>query len=189
MYAYDKTKSKGKKGYSRWDFDDYCEVKFRVIKFKIKSKSKDKWEVLVTNLNRFEFPTFDVKQLYFMRWGIETSFCELKYAVGAIRFHSKKDKFVAQELLAHLIIYNATARAAGMLPIIRNGTKYSYAVNFKMAVLVFRRYYRHFNSVTMKEMLEDMEFYRQPVRKGRHGKYKTKKNKIPSAIPFVYRVA
>ena len=78
----------------RWDFEDVCEIKFRVVKFQINEDGKNKWEVLVTNLNRFEFPLSEMKKLYHTRWGIETSFRELKYALGAINFHSKKDEFI-----------------------------------------------------------------------------------------------
>ena len=41
-----------------------------------------------------------------MRWGIETSFRELKYTVGLQHFHAKKVEFVHQEIFARLTMYN-----------------------------------------------------------------------------------
>ena len=37
-----------------------------------------------------------IKELYHMRWGIETSFRELKYAIGLTSFHSKKRDYMAK---------------------------------------------------------------------------------------------
>ena len=65
----------------------------------------------MTNLNRFEFPIKKMKELYHLRWGEETSFKELKYALSAVRFHSRKDDFVDMELLAHLTMFNAVSRS------------------------------------------------------------------------------
>ena len=102
--------------HSRWDFEPTCTVNFRAVKFRINEDGKDKYELLVTNLPRDKFPLRDMKRLYHLRWGIETSFLELKYAVGAINFHSKKDKFILQELYAHLVMFNATSRVAALIP-------------------------------------------------------------------------
>ena len=55
-----------------WDFEDLCEIKVRVCKFRINDPDtgKEEWEVLVTNLNRFEFKLTDMKDLYHERWQI-----------------------------------------------------------------------------------------------------------------------
>lgn len=74
---------------------DYFELKqtkfypisFRVVRFKL---SENTYETLITNLNDDEFSKEDLKKIYEMRWGIETSFRELKYAVGLNRLHAKK---------------------------------------------------------------------------------------------------
>ena len=60
---------------------------FRVMRFPI---TDDSYEVVVTNLDRDEFPSDILRQLYAMRWGIETSFRDLKYTIGLLHFHSKK---------------------------------------------------------------------------------------------------
>jgi transposase DDE domain len=62
-------------------------MKFRVVCFKI---SDNKYECLITNLPNDEFNITDSKELYRKRLGIETSFRELKYAIGLINFSQKK---------------------------------------------------------------------------------------------------
>ena len=78
--------------------------------------------MLITNLNRFEFPIEKMKELYHLRWDIETSFRELKYALGGISFHSKKDDFIQMEILAHVSAKSKYPRAiisTNMLLILR----------------------------------------------------------------------
>lgn len=69
----------------RWDFEDFCNVKFRACKIKINDPDTDKeeWEVLLTNLDRRDFPLSRMKELYHLRWGIESSFRKLKYDLAS----------------------------------------------------------------------------------------------------------
>ena len=62
-------------------------LSFRVVRFQI---SEDSYEVILTNLPKDKYPPSEIKRLYSMRWGIETSFRSLKYTVGLLYFHSKK---------------------------------------------------------------------------------------------------
>lgn len=68
------------------------QIKFRVVRFAI---SEDTYEVIITNLPENEFPVERIKEIYHMRWGIETSFRELKYAIGLTSFHSKKAVYIS----------------------------------------------------------------------------------------------
>ena len=52
--------------------------------------SDSSYETVITNLDAEEYSPEELKQLYGMRWGIETSFRELKYTVGLLHFHAKK---------------------------------------------------------------------------------------------------
>ena len=80
----------------------------RIVRFKL-SDTEDKsnsYETIVTSLDRNQFPPEEIKKLYHIRWGIETSFRELKYAIGLSNLHAKKDSAAKQEVLARLIMYN-----------------------------------------------------------------------------------
>lgn len=48
--------------------------------------------MIITNLDQSDFSMNDIKKLYQLRWGIETSFRELKYAIGLTSFHARKKK-------------------------------------------------------------------------------------------------
>ena len=63
---------------------------------------------VITNLDPDRFPLAALKALYARRWGIETSFRSLKYAVGLIHLHAKKPDLVLQEVFASFLIFNFT---------------------------------------------------------------------------------
>ena len=65
-----------------------------------------RYEVLATSLSQDSFSKEFLKEIYRMRWGIETSFRQLKHVLGLATFHSKKAAFVIQEVYARLIMYN-----------------------------------------------------------------------------------
>lgn len=75
----------------------------RLVKFEL---SSGKFEYLLTNLPRSEFSLSDLKELYHLRWEIETSFRHLKYASELTHIHSLKPEFIFQEIYAKLICYN-----------------------------------------------------------------------------------
>lgn len=165
---YKETFSKNTKD-RRWDFEQFCNVKCRVVKFRINNSDtgKEEWEVLLTNLNRFEFPIPRMKEMYHRRWDIETSFRELKYALGGINFHSKKDDFIKMELFAHFIMFNAVSRSIACVSVPQTNHKYPYAIDFKMACLIVRKYYRLHNEKPPDEMFAEILAYTVPIRAGR----------------------
>ena len=171
-----------------WDKEDYCVIKCRVVKFLISEpeSGEERWEVLFTNLNRFEFPLSSMKDLYHERWGIETAFLQLKYAVKAIQFHSRKDDFIDMEIYSNLIVYNATAGMVAKAHIPQGkGNKYVYKVNFTRAVTIFRKYFRLFNKTPYWKMLSEISMYRIPDIPGRSDERNLKPK---SAIWYTYRV-
>jgi len=169
--------------YQTWDFEQNCKIKFRVVKFKISEDGKDAWEVLITNLNRFEFPIDRMKEMYHKRWDIETSFRSLKYALGGINFHSKKDEFIDMEILAHLVMYNVVSQTIEQVKVIHQK---AYAVDFKMACFLVRQYFHRLNKKPIYNIFIEIGKYINPIRLGRADK---RKIKTKSPVWFVYRVA
>ena len=78
-------------------------MKLRIVRFLLDT---GEYECIVTNLKRDACPPWRIKELYHLRWGIETSFRKLKYSVGLSCFHSKKAEYVEQEIYARVIMYN-----------------------------------------------------------------------------------
>ena len=154
---------------------------FRIVRFPI---SENSYEVVVTNLGSEEFPPEELKKLYGMRWGIETSFRDLKYTVGLLHFHSKKVEYIFQEIFAGLIMYNFSELITSHVVIKNGNKKYEYKVNFSVAVHICREF-------LLKEIIPpDIETliarYMTPIRPGRS---RPREIRVKQAISFMYRVA
>lgn len=158
-------------------------INFRVVRFAI---SEDTYEVIITNLPENEFPAERIKEIYHMRWGIETSFRELKYAIGLINFHSKKTAYIIQEIFARLTMYNFCEIITTHVVIQQKDRKHSYQVNFTIAISICLYYFRCRNAVPPPNVEALIQKNILPVRKGRkdHRKVRSK-----SAVSFIYRVA
>ena len=80
---------------------NFYDLKFRAVRFQISERI---YETVYTNLDAKEFPLERIKELYYRRWGIETSFRELKYAIGLASLHGKKKEFMLQEIFDELLL-------------------------------------------------------------------------------------
>lgn len=169
----------------RFDFmskeNPWYEFNCRVVRFKITEGS---YECIITNLDREEFPIDDIKDVYHKRWGIETSFRELKYAIGLNALHSKKRKLIQQEIYARVILYNFCQRIVQKIKIPKKDkTKYKYQINFTRSFHILRFYLRKkggkippVDNLIAKEIL--------PIRPSRSN---TRNVKPKSVIFFNYR--
>ena len=132
---------------STFDFVDlhhnwFYEMKFRIVRFPIADGS---YECIITNLPPEDFSPEDIKELYHMRWGIETSFRELKYSIGLTYFHSKKPDYIKQEIWARLILYNF-CEAITTRTVLRQSNrkrKHSYQLNYTRAIHICRFFLIH----------------------------------------------
>ena len=68
-------------------------ISFRIVSFVLPNGNT---EIVYTNLPKEDFSTEELRKLYNMRWGIETSFRDIKYAAGLLFFHSRKKDLVIQ---------------------------------------------------------------------------------------------
>lgn len=109
----------------------------RFVRVKI---TDDTYELLLTNLKPEDFSSSDLKQLYFMRWGIETSFRSLKYTLGLLYFHSKKTEYIIQEIFAKLLMYNFTELIISTIIIKQKKRKHNYKVNFSASIHICRKF-------------------------------------------------
>lgn len=100
------------------------------------------YECIASNLDRDEFPPEKIKELYHMRWGIETSFRELKYTIGLTNLHSKNVEYICQEIYAKLILYNFCEIISANVILEKRNRKYTYQLNYTMAIQICRYYLR-----------------------------------------------
>lgn len=159
----------------------FYNLPFRVVRFKITDNS---YETVVTNLPSVEFPPKELKKLYSLRWGIETSFRDLKYTVGLLHFHAKKVEYIYQEVFARLIMYNFTEMITSHVIISKADTKYAYKANFSVAVHVCRQFF--LGNVSPPDVKALVARCVSPIRPGRSRPRKTTDKR---AVSFLYRVA
>ncbi len=159
----------------------FYKLPFRVVRFKI---TEDTYETVVTNLDADTFPPAELKKLYAMRWGIETSFRELKYTVGLLHFHSKKVEHIYQEVFARLIMYNFTELITSPVIFHKADCKYAYKANFSVAVHVCRQFF--LGNVSPPNVEAVISRNVSPIRPGRS----RPRNMTGSrTVSFTYRVA
>lgn len=168
----------------RFDFltkeKPFYDFNCRIVRFKLDNGS---YECIVTNLSKEEMTVEEIKELYHMRWGIETSFREVKYAIGLNALHSKKRNLIKQEIYARLLLYNFSQRVVATIKIQRkNKQKYDYQVNFTRAFHIIRNFIKKkggnppIDNLIAKEIL--------PIRPGRSN---TRKVRPKTVVCFNYR--
>jgi hypothetical protein len=173
---------------TKFDFLDlntnkFFPISFRVVCFKITDNS---YETVITNLNQSDFPPDELKVLYYKRWGIETSFRELKYAIGLTNFHAKKQEYIVQEIFARIIMYNFALMIISHVIISQTDKQNIYQVNFTVAIHISKYYLRFWNNAPPPDVEALLRKNILPVRPGRINIRKINSQK---AVSFIYRVA
>ncbi len=159
----------------------FYELQFRIVRFKITDAL---YETVITNLDTDNYPPAKLKELYASRWGIETSFRNLKYTVGMLDFHSKKVMCIRQEIYAHMIMYNFAEMITSHVVIEKKQRKYTYKANFSIATHICRLFYR--GKITSPNLETIIARNIIPIRNDRHRK---RNLTVKIFHGFSYRVA
>ena len=154
---------------------------FRIVRFRISDSAV---ETVITNLDPDLFPPSELKKLYAMRWGIETSFRSLKYTMGLLHFHAKKVEHIHQEIFARLIMYNFSELITSHVVIQKGSNKYVYKANFSAAVHICRQIFLGNVSPPQAETLIAKTV--SPIRPGRSS---PRRLSPKSTVSFIYRIA
>ena len=166
----------------RWDFPSPYPMKIRVVRFKLDT---GEYETLATSLPR-SITLAEIKELYHARWGIETAFRELKYGIGLVNLHGKKDDFVKQEIFSAMIMANFCSRIVNEVVVRKNDANiHEYKVNMTMAIHICRQFFRT-KDADAKKLLQDIARYTEPVRPGRRDE---RNIKAKTFVGFIYRVS
>ena len=157
-------------------------MKVRVVRVLLDT---GEYETLATSLPR-SFTSAEIKALYHTRWGIETAFRELKYGMGLVNLHGKKDDFVKQEIFSAMLMMNFCNRIVNEIVVKQKQDNiHEYKVNMKMAMYLCRQFFRTKNA-DEKKLLKDIAKYLEPIRPDRRD---TRNVKAKSFAGFVYRVS
>lgn len=133
-------------------------MKLRIVRFQIGQNS---YENIITNLPDSEFTSEQIKHIYELRWGIETSFRDLKHTIGTENFHSKLPEFIEHEILCRMILYNFCT----IITIEKEKGKWGYQVNLSMAIKICATFLSDYTACGNIESL--IGRYILPIRPGR----------------------
>ncbi len=160
----------------------YYPMNIRIVRFPITETS---YEIVLTNLPDSITPEM-LKELYNKRWGIETSFRELKYSIGLNAFHSKKYDFILQEIWARLLLYNFCEMITTNVVIVQSQkNKHTYQVNYTYAIFVCRKLL----TLKKQESSYDAEkFIKRELLPIRADRAYPRKARAHSAISFIYKI-
>ena len=168
------------------------DVCIRVVRIKL---SSGKYESLLTNLPRNKYSVEDLKEIYRLRWEIETSFRDLKHTLGALSLHSKEQENIIKELYANLTIYNYVQilRNYSILHEQMNSllteqkTKYHYIPRFTYSTAVVKLFFCE-KEITEEIFLFAFEKDKIPIRQNRFRKIDKEIESVPTKL-FTYRCA
>jgi len=156
-------------------------LSLRVVRFEV---ADGVCENIVTNLPAVDFSTGDIMHLYHLRWGIETSFRDLKHTIGTINFHSKKVEYIEQEIWARLILFNFCAIITTHVVVTKNDTKHVHQVNFSMAMKICHSFIRLKEGDPVFEVELLIGKFTLPIRLGRSF---PRRHRPQSPASFCYR--
>lgn len=165
------------KDYDRKAPAQFYELPVRIVRFKVKNTT----EVIMTNLSQEEFSATEIKKIYGMRWGIETSFRDLKHTIGLNYYHAKKSDSILQEIYARMVMYNFSQLITNIAKIKRpkskKGRKFAYKINFSQFVQICREFLR--NKIRCEDVIDLIEKYILPIRGGKeHPRNKSPRREI-----------
>ncbi len=162
----------------------YYDITLRIVRFKLTDGT---YECLITNLPQEEYPVETLKELYAKRWGIETSFRELKYAVGLAAFHAKKVEYIKQEIWARMILYNFCELITASIIIgQKTERKHTYQLNYTRAIVICHYFIRLKEEKAPPDVEKLISQELLPIRTGRCNPRKVRPK---SSISFLYRIA
>jgi len=174
-------------GSPRFDFLDeervYYPFSVRIVRFRLPSGDL---QAVATNLPANKFPSEALKEIYHMRWGIETSFRLLKHNLGLPYFHAKKRPSILQEIFSKLTMFNFCSSIIENTAKAKDGKKHPHIPNFAVASYLCMAFLR---GMLADEAILDslLNMHSIPVRKNRRCRRPKSNPRHP--ISFDYRFA
>lgn len=161
----------------------YYPMTFRVVRIKV---AEGNYQTFITNLEPKEFGLEQIGELYRMRWGVETSFRELKHTLGLANLHSKKVECIIQEVFARMVMYNFCGIITMHVVIQQKSRKHGYQVNFSMAMSICRHFFKTLDKTHPPNVEALIQKYILPIRQERTY---PRKIKFRTFVSFNYRLA
>lgn len=145
-------------------------LKVRAVQIEIGEEK----EILLTNL---EFSYEEIKELYHLRWSVETTYHQLKENLKVETISSGKEVIIKQEILSQMLVYNIAQSHINVAEAKIKQGNYSHEmkINHNMAMGLLKDYFIYIimepdknKRLHMMDELEELILkYLCPVRKGR----------------------
>ena len=132
------------------------------------------------------FTAEDLKEIYHLRWNIETSYLLSKWALGMTSYHSKKADNVKQEVYADLIMYNFVMYICSELKPEKRGKKHPQQINFTQAIKICLHFFRINEDAQAFDVEATILKFLLPIRNGRSYQRKAVSK---SVVGFNYRLS
>ena len=152
-------------------------IKIRIVKVQLENGTL---EILATNLEKEDFSSEDIKEIYNLRWGIETLYHTVKESLKICAISSSKKTIIEQEILSQMLVYNIVQSFCNEAEpkIQKEKYKYPMKVNKNMAIGILKEnmIYILMEEDENKRVRMSDEFekkileYLVPIRKGRNFK-------------------
>ena len=154
------------------------DINLRIVRFELSSGI---YENIITNLPEDEFDFEDFLELYFLRWGEENCFRDLKYPLALNQFHSKKYAYIVQEIWARVILHNFSSAIFSGISIHKFDTKHEYQLNFSEAFKICREFLRNRDPSKIIDVEGLIANHTEAIRPGR-----TYKRQLRFNLPFSF---
>lgn len=157
------------------------EISLRVLRFPIGNGT---YENIITNLPENEFHAEEIREIYRLRWGIETSFCTLKHAIAAVNFHSKSRQMITHEIWARLILFNFCSYITGQVTFEKQKRRHIHQVDFSVAFKICRHSLRLHSGEEPPDVEGLIRKHTLPVRPNRNF---ARQQRFQVPVSFTYR--
>ena len=160
-------------------------IRVRIVKIRLENGTT---EILATNLSKENFSTEDIKEIYRLRWGIETMYHTAKESLKICGISSSKKTIIEQEILSQMLVYNIVQSFCNENErrIKQEKYKYKMKINKNMAIGIIKENLIYIlmeeddekRNIMAKEFGDIILKYLVPIRTGRKFvRNKTVKNK------------
>lgn len=166
-------------------YEDLLYVEHMVVRCVKLALDSGEEEILITNLENEEFNYEEMKQIYKMRWEIETVYNALKHKINLENFSGYKRTIIEQDFFASIYIWNIMQTfILDERDDINESEKYyiyEMKINDSLAIAILKEklinlFYEENKKKVFSEIIDEMLKYIEPVRPDR--KFKRKITKV-----------
>lgn len=131
-YQYDRIRNYKDKDEEFYNYyEDGNTISLRFVNIKLPT---GEIETIMTNISENKLSSEDINKIYQLRWGIETSYHELKESMQVTNISSSKDTIIKQEIYSQMTVYNIVRSIANDLNTQINQEEFKHPINKRKSI-------------------------------------------------------